>query len=47
MLVVWPFDADGFIKGEETYTAVTMPDFFTKVDPAQVPQEFRDFIDAR
>jgi len=47
MLVVWPFDADGFIKGEETYTAVTTPDFFTKVDPAQVPQEFRDFIDAR
>ena len=47
MLIVWPFDADGFIKGEETYTAVTTPDFFTKVDPAQVPQTLRDFIDAR
>ena len=47
MLIVWPFDADGFIKGEETYTAVTTPDFLTKVDSTQVPREFRDFIDAR
>ncbi len=31
MLIVWPFDADGFIVGEETYSAVTTPDFFTKV----------------
>jgi hypothetical protein len=46
MLIVWPFDADGFIKGEETYTAITTPDFFTKVDPTQVPRELRDFIDA-
>jgi hypothetical protein len=47
MLIVWPFDADGFITGEETYTAVTTPDFFTKVETSQVPQKFRDFIDAR
>jgi hypothetical protein len=47
MLIVWPFDAEGFIKGEETYSAVTTPDFFTKVETSQVPQEFRDFIDAR
>lgn len=46
MLIVWPFDADGFIIGEETYSAVPTPDFFTKLDAAQVPQEFRDFIDA-
>ena len=47
MLIVWPFDAAGFIQGEETYSAVTTPDFFTKVEVSDVPQEFRDFIDAR
>src|SRR6516165_4927830 len=47
MLVVWPFDAEGFIKGEETYTAITTPDFFKKVDTSEVPQKFRDFIAAR
>jgi len=46
-LVVWPFDAEGFIKGEETYTAITTPDFFKKVDTSEVPQKFRDFIAAR
>jgi hypothetical protein len=47
MLIVWPFDAEGFIKGEETYSAVTTPDFLQKVEATQVPQQFRDFIDAR
>jgi hypothetical protein len=47
MLVVWPFDADGFIKGEESYSAIATPDFFTKIDPSQVPQAFREYIDAR
>lgn len=47
MLIVWPFDADGFIIGEETYTAVTTPDFLTKVEISEVPQQFRDFVDAR
>ena len=47
MLIVWPFDAEGFIKGEETYSAVTTPDFLKKLEAAQVPQQFRDFIDAR
>lgn len=47
MLIVWPFDAEGFITGEETYTAVTTPDFFKKIETSQVPQKFRDFIDAR
>ncbi len=47
MLIVWPFDAEGFINGEETYSVVTWPDFFTKVDSSQVPQQFLDFIDAR
>jgi len=46
MLIVWPFDADGFIIGEETYSAVTAPDFLTKLDTAQVPREFRDFVEA-
>lgn len=47
MLIVWPFDADGFIIGEETYSAITSPDFFKKVDASEVPRNFRDFIDAR
>src|SRR6201997_1647349 len=47
MLVVWPFDADGFIKGEETYSAVTTPDFIKKIETSEVPQKFRDFVGAR
>jgi hypothetical protein len=47
MLIVWPFDAEGFIIGEETYSAVTTPDFLTKVETSQVPQELRDFVAAR
>jgi len=47
MLVVWPFDADGFITGEETYSAITTPDFLKKIETSEVPQEFRDFIAAR
>ena len=47
MLTVWPFDAEGFIIGEETYSAVTTPDFFKKIETSEVPQKFRDFIGAR
>jgi hypothetical protein len=47
MLVVWPFDAEGFIKGEETYSAITTPDFFKKIDTSEVPQKFRAFIAGR
>ena len=47
MLIVWPFDAEGFITGEETYSAVTTPDFFKKIEISEVPQKFRDFIGAR
>ena len=47
MLVIWPFDAEGFITGEESYSAITAPDFFKKLDASEVPQKFRDFIDTR
>ncbi|OBG23060.1 hypothetical protein [Mycobacterium sp. 852002-51057_SCH5723018] len=47
MLIVWPFDAECFITGEETYTAVTTPEFFKKIESTQVPQKFRDFISSR
>jgi hypothetical protein len=47
MLIVWPFDAEGFIVGEETYTAVTTPDFFKKIETSEVPQRFRNYIDTR
>jgi hypothetical protein len=47
MLIVWPFDAEGFITGEETYSAVTTPDFFKKIETSEVPMRLRDFIDAR
>jgi hypothetical protein len=46
-LIVWPFDAEGFITGEETYSAFVTPDFFKKIQESQVPQKFRDFIAAR
>jgi hypothetical protein len=44
---VWPFDADGFSTGEESYTAVVSPDFFRKLDTTEAPQKFRDYIAAR
>ncbi|BBX04334.1 hypothetical protein BST36_17445 [Mycolicibacterium moriokaense] len=47
MVTLWPFDEEGFIKGEETYSAIATPDFFTKVDPSEVPQAFLDYIAAR
>lgn len=47
MLIVWPFDAEGFIIGEETYSAITTPDFLQKIEISDVPQQFREFIDAR
>ena len=47
MLIVWPFDAEGLIVGEETYSAVTTPDFLTKVDTSEVPQQLRDFVATR
>ncbi len=47
MLIVWPFDAEGFIIGEETYSAITTPDFLKKVETSEVPQELRDFIASR
>jgi len=47
MLTVWPFDADGFITGEETYTAFTTPDFLTKIEATEVPRKFLDFVGAR
>jgi hypothetical protein len=47
MLIVWPFDAEGFITGEETYSAFVTPDFFKKIEESQVPQKFRDFIASR
>lgn len=47
MLIVWPFDAEGFIVGEESYSAVTTPEFLKQVETSQVPQELRDFIAAR
>jgi hypothetical protein len=47
LLIVWPFDAEGFIIGEESYSAIDDADFFTKLEASQVPQTFRDYIDAR
>jgi hypothetical protein len=29
------------------YSAITTPDFFTKVESSQVPQTYRDYVDAR
>jgi hypothetical protein len=46
-LIVWPFDAEGFIIGWETHSAVTTPDFLKKVETSEAPQKFRDFVGAR
>jgi hypothetical protein len=46
MMIVWPYDADGFITGEDSYAA-PLPDFITEAPADQIPQAFKDFLAAR
>jgi hypothetical protein len=47
MMIVWPYDADGMIVGEDSYAAPARENFITKVDPADVPAAFHAFVAAR
>ncbi len=46
MLIVWPFDADGYIIGEESWAnPVGIP--MQKVDWPDVPANFKDYVTSR
>ena len=47
MLIVWPFDDDGFIKGEESYSAITRPDFLEEIREDQLPAAYRAYLQQR
>lgn len=47
MLIVWPFDKDANITGEDSYSAITRPDFLQKIENSQVPSAFRAYLDRR
>ena len=47
MLIVWPYDEDANIVGEDSYSAITRPDYLQKVDDSQVPAAFRAYLDRR
>ena len=47
LIIVWPFDADGYITGEDSYAAPPGEGALTKVDPADVPERFKAFVAAR
>ena len=45
VLIVWPYDAEGRIIGEESYGRP--PVSFEKVDPSEAPQRFKDYVAGR
>ena len=47
MLIVWPCDDDGFIVGEESYSAITQPDFLEEIREDQLPAVYRAFHERR
>jgi hypothetical protein len=47
MLIVWPYDEDANIIGEDSYTAITRPDFLQKIEDSQVPLAFREYLNRR
>ena len=47
LLIVWPFDEDAKITGEDSYSAITRRDFLQKIDDSQVPAAFRAYLDRR
>ena len=44
LIIVWPYDADGMITGEDSYAAPPGEGALTKVDPADVPERFKAFV---
>jgi hypothetical protein len=47
MLIVWPYDDDGFIVGEESYSAITRPDFLEEIQENQLPAVYRAYLQQR
>lgn len=47
MLIVWPFDEDANITAEDSYSAMTRPDFLQKIEDSQVPATFRAYLERR
>jgi SnoaL-like domain len=47
MILAWPFDADCLILGEDSYSAVTRPDFMEKVEESRLPAKYREYVARR
>jgi hypothetical protein len=47
MMIVWPFDEDGMLAGEDSYSAPAREGFITKLAPDEVPAKFRAFVASR
>jgi hypothetical protein len=47
MIIVWPYDDEGMICGEDSYSAPARENFITKVPPDQVPAAFKAFVAER
>jgi hypothetical protein len=47
MLLVWPFDEDCLILGEDSYSAVTRQDFMEKVEESRLPAKYREYVERR
>jgi hypothetical protein len=47
MIIVWPYDDEGMICGEDSYSAPARENFITKVPPDQVPAAFKTFVAER
>jgi hypothetical protein len=46
MLVVWPYDEDGYIIGEESWSSYPK-DFIQKIAESEVPERFRAYVASR
>jgi hypothetical protein len=47
MIIVWPYDDEGMITGEDSYSAPARENFITKVPLDQVPAAFKAFVAER
>ena len=47
MMLVWPFDEDCLIVGEDSYSAVTRADFMEKVDESRLPAKYLVYVEKR
>src|SRR5882757_9403227 len=47
MILVWPFDEDCLIRGEDSYSAITRQDFLEKVEESRLPAKYGKHIEER